>query len=208
MGTPSLQNANSDILQKFSDTYKQAEDQIKIVELIDKELVIPSVNQLRYAGYHIAKGVACFDIAELNKHIEKAVNHCKRSYYDANEVAVIYYLEEIQAFQNDFGKTNAVLSVVSDYCDLLAQAQDAADHIEEIKKTHFEDRDDFYTSCDPHYQNLKQIVNKLSVARPHIVNAMAADRRKVQKVVLTIVLSCLGLVVAIVSAILKFLSMK
>lgn len=190
-----LKNAPSEKLKDFADRFTAAESQIKIVECLDKELVIPSVNQLRYAGYHVARAFTALDSNTVDEHLVKAINHCKRSYYDAKEVAVIYLLEKIEAFQNDFRACTEVLKVIPDYCDLIAKAQDASDHIESVKNNHYDKRDEYYTSCDPHYDALKPIANKLGVSRPLILKEIEKERKATRRFIITTLIAVLSLAI-------------
>ena len=192
-----LKNADPEKLQKFADHFAAAESQIKIVEYLDKELIIPSVNQLRYAGYHVARAISSLDPVALDEHLGKAINHCKRSYYDTKEVAVIYLLEKIEAFQNDFRTSAEVLKVMPNYCDLIVSAQEASDHIESVKNNHYDNREEFYTSCDPHYDILKSIVDKFSVARPLILKETEKERNAIRRTIIATVISALTLLVLI-----------
>jgi len=60
-----------------SAAFKAAEGAMKFAERISCEVVIPAVNQLRYALCHVLEGDD-----------EAAVRHCVRARYDAYEAAV------------------------------------------------------------------------------------------------------------------------
>jgi hypothetical protein len=49
-------------------------------------LFIPSINQLRYAGYHIVRSLLNDDEKELQAERVKAINHVKRAIYDTNNL--------------------------------------------------------------------------------------------------------------------------
>jgi hypothetical protein len=56
--------------------FEQAETKIKNVEQITSEgVLIPSINQLRYAGHHIVRSLLSDDAKERQAKRVKAINH-------------------------------------------------------------------------------------------------------------------------------------
>lgn len=167
---------NKDIsskLEDYSKLFSDAEVQIKKTEILDKEIVIPAINQLRYAGYHIAQWIKNNKETEINK----AINHCKRAYYDGKEVGLIFLLEKIQQFNDDFSKNPITMSVLPDYPKIIVRAQNAADSLENVKKNHYQTRYEIYKTCDQYYEELKNIIKELKVAEPIIVNQTQEKNR-------------------------------
>ena len=76
-----------------------SERKIKKVECLDKRIAIPAINELRYAGYHLVQFLKDND---RNGSLEKAKNHCKRAIYDASECGIVYCLERIDQFKDDY----------------------------------------------------------------------------------------------------------
>ncbi len=73
--------------------FEQAETKIKNVEQITSEgVLIPSINQLRYAGHHIVRSLLSDDAKEPQAERVKAINHVKRAIYDIDESLLIYYI--------------------------------------------------------------------------------------------------------------------
>ncbi|MES0491112.1 MAG: hypothetical protein ABUK01_14025 [Leptospirales bacterium] len=87
-------------LDEISKLFVEAEKIIKSIEKLDKGLVSPSVNQLRYLAHHLIRILQNnIDIEDKKENIKLAKNHCKRSIYDANEVGILYLLTKISNFQ-------------------------------------------------------------------------------------------------------------
>jgi len=95
---------NADEFAEVSELFRLAEDKLKLIERIENEgLVVPSVNELRYAGYHLLHAISAADNQSLRSdEIKKAKNHCQRSIYDTYEVGIMGCIETIRQFLYDF----------------------------------------------------------------------------------------------------------
>jgi hypothetical protein len=83
-----------DTIKEIIDLFDKAEDKVKEVEQLAQELSVPSINELRYVGYHLARSFCEDNPQEINTQISKAQGHCKRAIYDAHEIGIIFMLEE------------------------------------------------------------------------------------------------------------------
>jgi len=88
-----------------SAAFKAAEGAMKFAERISCEVVIPAVNQLRYALCHVLEGDD-----------EAAVRHCVRARYDAYEAAVGFFLDYIACGKNFPEKIAEIVSGVAEGC--------------------------------------------------------------------------------------------
>ena len=91
------------------------------------EVQIPAINELRYAGHHVLNSLGedgTVDEGELRK----SKSHCERAMYEAAEAGIMFYLESINAFKEEF-KDLVVSEVIPDYHKHLARAQKAVDVI-------------------------------------------------------------------------------
>lgn len=82
-------------MQELHEAFDKAETKINLVQNALNEVPVPSINQLRYAGFHISKTLSTVRILE-NGSIEINVNellsaykHCLRAYYDALDFSAI-----------------------------------------------------------------------------------------------------------------------
>jgi hypothetical protein len=199
--TPSQITAIEEIVSLFD----SAEEKVKEVELLTQELSIPSINELRYVGYHLARALCEKNETELNLQIEKAKGHCKRAIYDAHEIGIIYLLEQVKVFkETHLNNATIILEVLPNYTQLLINASEASMFISNIKKKHRDSRDNYYTDCKPYYKMLRDSVNKLTVATP-LINVKSTekadtDRKETRRFITTTSLSFLAICIAVIIA--------
>jgi hypothetical protein len=86
---------------RIKELFGAAEAELKAVEQQDCETVIPAINQLRYAGFHILQSITDDDV-EKTKHIGKAESHAKRAMHDALEAGILGSLQRIDNFKTDY----------------------------------------------------------------------------------------------------------
>lgn len=111
----------------FTESFRKAEKAIKEAETVVRircgdssgdcipaGLFIPAVNELRYAGCHIARYLE----GHVQSDLDKAVAHCQRAEFDAYDCCIQFLLDECHRFQDDY--ENVVIpSVVPNYSDLI-----------------------------------------------------------------------------------------
>ncbi len=97
------------------DLYSLAEKRIKLVEQLDSEIVIPAINQLRYAGWHILESLLSDDADKAN--IKEAEIHASRAVYDAIEAGTLELLLEFAQFKYDF-RYITIGDVIPDYLEI------------------------------------------------------------------------------------------
>ena len=114
--------------KKISDLYNTAEQFIKEVEICQSELPIPAINELRYAGHHLLKGLVESDEEEALKSIADAEDHCNRAMYEASEAGIGYLLDTLKAFQTDY-KDIPIQPIVPDYLSVRETAEEAANKL-------------------------------------------------------------------------------
>lgn len=72
-------------LYRLADAWRECETLLKQAERIGGNAIIPTINQLRYAGTHHIDWIENRDAAALGK----AIAHCHRGSYDALEVTLL-----------------------------------------------------------------------------------------------------------------------
>ncbi|QXH72911.1 hypothetical protein KSS92_26945 [Pseudomonas atacamensis] len=147
--------------------FRLAEEKIKLVENLNQVLSIPAINELRYAGFHMAQFLAGGEHAD--RELGKAENHCKRAIYDAVEAGVTHQLEVIAQFQNDF-RLLIISETVPGYLDIKQQANDARDLILEVRDP--EQRAAYYEKCSEHLEHLRKAQKKLDLHREDLLKAL------------------------------------
>lgn len=194
--------AQSDAIKEIIDLFDKAEDKIKEVEQLSQNLSIPSINELRYAGYHLARSYTEEDPKKLDIQIDKAKRHCMRAIYDAHEMGIIDMLKLIKVFKEEYTQfSTSVLEVIPTYTEKLSTANKASRFIAQIKENHRDNREAYYNDCEPHYKALRDIVDNLSEAEPlvnkNITERKENDRIQTRRFVITVLLSLLALTVSI-----------
>ena len=117
-----------DRVREVAELFRQAECAIKMAEELHAHIPFSAINELRYAGRHLTEWLAQKGEEEL----DKAVRHCRRATYDAHEAQLLYYLEEIRKFKNDY--RNIVISeVVASYGEILHEIRQAQDEINRMR---------------------------------------------------------------------------
>ncbi|MEQ2352626.1 hypothetical protein [Pseudoalteromonas piscicida] len=106
-------------LEEIKELFAEAEAICKKVEAeSSKGPVIPSINQLRYAGQHLLAAIVSDSSSVQKDELRKAENHCQRAIYDAAEAGCLTAKELIEGFKSDFKKVSIVETVTS-YRDTL-----------------------------------------------------------------------------------------
>lgn len=157
--------------------FQLAENKIKLVENLNGELSIPAINELRYAGYHMAQYLAGTGEAPETQ-LSKAENHCKRAIYDAVEAGIINQLELIKKFQNDFAGV-AIKDVIPHYSDLRKRIK-AAQKLLSKSKEEKQKRADYYEECSAHLENLRITYEELEDNRDDLVRQLTKTNREVR----------------------------
>jgi len=142
--------------------FKLAEKAIKTIEVYHDDLVIPAVNQLRYAGFHLTKYLVN---QEDGTQLPKAAFHCERATYDALETGLTYLAEQFQTFEDDYRDVQIVPHVQEfhefkrEYLEIQAFVIEHSNN--EARKNHTDE-------CFGHYERLKEIVEYLDLARDEL----------------------------------------
>lgn len=184
-------------LQAIIDLFDQAEARIKRAEQLSSTITIPSVNELRYVGYHLTKALVSEDEKEFESQIAKATSHCQRAIYDANEIAILFLLAEIRNFQNDYANSTEVTPIVSNYVELLKSVTQAQRLISKAREGLKEDRAKYYQNTEPHFERLLEIRETLEIARPEINRRIKRQKFKDRLAVATLAISVALLLFAV-----------
>ncbi|MCG5549266.1 hypothetical protein [Halorhodospira halochloris] len=195
--------------------FDEAEHKTKEIEQFVQELSIPSINELRYSGYHLARAFTYVgeQRKEFDEQISKAKRHCERAIYDAHEVGIIYMLEKIKNFKERYsGSSHTVAEIIPDYVDDLVSVDEASKLIGKAHEGHIGDRATYYEECRPHYNRVWEISSKFEKASPLIDEKIHKNIRKEQKetrrFITTTLLTFLGIAISfIVGATLIYLNL-
>lgn len=163
-------------IEEVRDLYFEAERALKKIEHLHHEgLVIPTVNELRYAGNHLLRAFQTQDSAEALQEFEKAKNHCKRAYYDAIELGTLAYLEKFEQFTSDY-RLVSISSVIPNYAEILHLVNSVKKFIADTTK---DERHLYYLDLEKHYNPLTSALELLDASRQELNKAMTLRRRAI-----------------------------
>lgn len=163
---PLLVEHNYDLFWAVHREFYRAEKLLKTAEWSDGQLDIPSINELRYVSFHLLRALSTGDGQEQAEELQRAKRHCQRASYDAIELSLVYELEAIMRFEEDF----RLFPYTKYYPDIL----ESMERIEEIKtilgedREHSETRGENYERAEQHLEEIKEINRKLKVRRTEI----------------------------------------
>lgn len=150
--------------------FSNAEAKIKKVEHLANGVVIPAVNQLRYAGSHLTRVLrGCEDSAT---ELKRASDHCKRASFDACEAGLIYCLKIIKQFQEDYRKTK-LMPVLPDWLQYSECARKAHSLVQISQDEH---RIQSYEKAEAALDALIEIIHKFPAAREELNKSVKKDR--------------------------------
>ena len=106
---------------ELTESYEVADRFTREVAQFRSAIAVPANNELRYAGHHLLQ--ALDGNAEVSKpdELRKAKNHCERAMYDAAEAGIIYAIDEIARFQDDY-RGVVISRVIKEYPNVRALA--------------------------------------------------------------------------------------
>jgi len=153
-----------EVFNCFSDT----EHKIKQFEMEHGQLPIPSINELRYVGYHFVKASQAKSETGIKEHIKKALNHSKRAKFDTYEASTMILLERLKDFHERYNSVKETQDIISNYIEYLASIQQISDKLKEIVATEYESREKYYEDIGINHNKLKEISQKFEIAKPQI----------------------------------------
>ena len=194
-----IQNTYKDSISEVFECFKNTEKIIKKFEKTHGELPIPSVNELRYVGYHFLMATTETSDVSIRENIEKALNHCKRAKFDTYEASSMILLEELKIFNESYGKIVETQSVITDYVGKLSKIEEIKNSLEEIVSGDYESREVYYQEIKPKHEDLKMILKEFKLSEPQI-DILVEENNSTKKTasrrfVTTVILGLFGTVV-------------
>ena len=160
-------------IQGLTRLYQEAEEILKEIERDTQEgIVVPAVNELRYAGYHLLQALNLDSSEERAIQITKAENHAKRAIYDAVEVGVLEKMGAVKRFKNDY-RVVGIHDIVPGYVDKLSTIRKIQQSLNEYN---MHDRAVHYQECMDSYRLLKDMAELFEDARPELNKRMSGRR--------------------------------
>lgn len=161
--------------KRYFELWEQAERDVKVSEQVESKLLIPSINELRYAGYHHIQALKAGDDATRLDELGKAQKHCQRASYDALELVVVYHLERIKKFRDDYRMVE-ITPVISDYQAHCRVVREVSDFLGSVQK---DSREAHYREIRGQIKRIQETADALEDARPELNKALiAASKRR------------------------------
>ena len=96
------------ILRELADNFRKTEDKVTEIQDALNATAVPSLNQLRYAGYHLSQVITRSNLSSTplmldQGHLVSSYRHCLRAYYDVFDFAVIIIVEAFRNVVADYG---------------------------------------------------------------------------------------------------------
>ena len=201
---------NYEDYEDFCALYGLAERYIKRLERQNPEdgLLIPAVNELRYAGCHIKRSIQAESEADYRLHITSAERHCKRSICDSISTLIGHINASLYDIKTAYFFV-PISSYVKNHAVMMAEIGTAIQFVDE--HTHDEDREAIERQ-ESHehndewpYEHLTQKLDRLQnikaiydAARPDLIRAA---RKFALTIAVTIAMGLLAGAIAIAIAI-------
>ena len=183
-------------LAQYRKVHGEADEVIRKVANFRDKVVIPAINELRYAGHHLLKSIDDDGSVIDNKELQKAINHCHRAMYEAIDAGIICALGRIKIFQDDYKKT-VVADLIPNYREILvrshkaqSQSAKARDHGENSVSM-----SDEYISL---YNSLVEDCYSLDLMRDEINKRLRESIRSYRRWIFTIALMVIGVFTSII----------
>lgn len=180
--------------ESVDELFSLAEDKLKLVERLENEgLLLPSINELRYAGFHLLKAINIEDDEQRRDEIRKAQNHCERSIFDAYEVGIFGCIERINQFLFDY-RNIPLGDIVPEINEIRTCVDDALDFIEDIPK---DDRVSHYRQCEEQFERLYAFSRTTKAAREEANKRLEKVRRDTRNTLIATAATVVGAVAAV-----------
>lgn len=207
-----------DLRGEISSLFTYAEQKIKKIEYFADGVSFPAVNQLRYVAFHLLRaeqlrnGDEDLNKDELHDELKKAKNHCQRAIYDANEAGVVYYLERIRKFKEDY-ESETISDIVPNYISYLVKAKkiknflwvvgekSLSERAKGLNQIDIEKDNNDYKKSDEYFIQIKEIDDILDTARPELNKKIEKRRKGMLISIYSLTIGILAILVTIVVAI-------
>lgn len=187
--------------KKFEEILKlflKAEAEIRNVTHITNEAPHPAINELRYYARHLLNIVN--DKKDPAEEFQEIKNHGERAIYDANEFAVLFFLEEITNFRTYYNEIHTISTVIPNYIECLRKAEEIKEFIRNVTEQYIENREKYCSEIKIYVNELNKVVQTFRIAQPQVVVHLKEIEKKDRKFIITCLFSVLAILIAIIIA--------
>ena len=182
--------------------YEKADSLAREVGELRGEVQIPAINELRYAGHHLLQSIDDAGTVEIET-LRKAKSHCERAMYEAAEAGIMFCLDSIKEFREDY-RDVVVSDVIHDYPQRCAWAQQTLDMVVKGRS----DRDSVESHVDAYMEEFRVVRGTLRLFDASRDDLNAIRARQVQdhrRFVIRVLVMLLGILVTLVLGIVALL---
>lgn len=190
-----LQPQIQDKFREYSESYRKAELALKYCEMHQLEgLSFPAVNELRYAGQHIARAFLASTLESTLKCLNDAVRHTKRAMYDAYDASVNFYIAKCREFEGEYKDIN-ITFINNNYLAEKAELNRVIDEISNEDRSHSED---YCEMKVVQIQIVEGIYKKWDDSRGELNKYRTCERKKTWYQLLGLLGACATLILSII----------
>ncbi|MEG0025095.1 MAG: hypothetical protein RR719_07100 [Akkermansia sp.] len=171
--------SSDDLAELLYSEFAKAEKAVKDYEHLAAELPVPSINELRYAGFHAVQAIK-LGISEHDKcHelLDRAIRHSRRAYYDVLEYDVMLMTKKVEAYQRVYeGYEYLAASIIPGYIDHIKKLNALG---ELLGSAHELDKESpvYIDGCGEQISVMRNFINDFLSAQEPLYAAIAHEQK-------------------------------
>jgi len=174
-------------LQRYCKLFAIAEQSCKNAEIVVPEgVLVPAINELRYAGHHMMRAFAADDEQSAREEIKKAQGHAVRSIHDVYDALAIYYIDQCRQFSDEF-KSIPISQAYPDYLADRQKLEDAKKKIHAIPRTSEVEID--IANKEKYVNTLQEVFNSFENARDELNKEKSKARQNARRFLMAALIS-------------------
>ena len=210
MNAPSQSNSKIELtpsqqekIQTLQELFNKADVLVKEVEDFIGEAGIPALNEMRYAGYHLAHAILIQKCEFCEDQITSAINHCKRSCYEASEAGIVIGLLKFDEFRNDY-KTVVVSEIITEWPQIQKDFEQAQKDVNKGRARGGDDRSTDYEARMIAFRKIKEHCQTANYARDDLNAKVQGQIKSSRRFIIGTLLAIATLIVTVVFGVLQF----
>lgn len=182
---------------------RRTERNIKRIEIVGRDFVVPVLNEWRYATRHILTATLNENPEAARIEWKKAVSHVKRAYFDSCDILLTCNLSRAKEILDGCaGYRSLVAQIVPEYPSIRARILAAQTASIENDAVTAEEKEERFESLDPVLSDLSEAVLKLSASHDELQEEVRKAVRRDRISLCSLVATLAGIAVGIVSLLL------
>ena len=182
--------------------YAEADGLLQEIQGFRNEAGIPAINELRNAGHHLLQALDDDGQLASQSALVSGTGHCRRAIYEATEAGIVFAVEIVYKFQQDF-KDIEVGDLLENYAGRCRECNAALRLIEAGRRQDF-DRTQDHSDRILVFRAIRPFAEDIAIARSEANKRVAKERRDHRRFIVTIVvavvLGILGIAATVIAA--------